>query len=240
MSKYEPAEVLESDGVFPNDKGNRIITELLTAYIANHFAVDPYAPRYNCHYIHTSAPNGGKLDIIDYDASAWEAFDPKTWESVGTIKVENNADGALTFSNTNGMWPCAYQAPVNPVYVPYEGTELVVDITPASGVNASIVFFFAGSTPNGVSERYFDDGTVKVMTMPINTFLGCPTDPSSGDIIGGQHVKATIKLTDLKLEENAPFAIDEKGNVLISGVKVFAAGAANTPVVLNELSVITK
>ncbi len=239
MSKYEPTEVLKAGGVFPNDKGNKVIADVLTTFFNTKYPQSADTEKAICNFTHTApAAAGDKLDIIDYDAAAWQDFDPKTWESVGTIKMENDANGTLSFFNTDGLWPCAYQAPVNPVYVPYEGTELVVDITPASGVNASIVFFFAGSTPNGVSEKFSDDGSSQVMTMQINTFLGCPTDPGSGDIIGGNNVKATIKLSDLKLEENVPLAIDEKGNVLISGVKIFAAGAANTPVVVNELAVV--
>jgi len=245
MSKYEPTEVLKAGGVFPNDKGNDIIATLLTDYLKSMYSQDADAQKVVCNYIHSApAAAGDKLDIIDYDAAAWDDFDPKTWESVGTIEVKNDANGVLSFANTDGMWPCAFQAPVKPVYVPYEGTELVVDITPAAGVNASIVFFFAGTTPNGVSEKFFDDGNAQVMTMQINTFLGCETDPGSGDIIGGKNVKARVKLTDLQLDSYKTadgkdlYAVDEKGNVLISGVKIFAAGAANTPVVINELSVV--
>ena len=235
MSKYAPEEVLEVDGVFPNAKGNEITATLLSDYINTKYPQSADAEKLTYNRVHVASPaEGGKLDLMSYDAADWEK------EKEETINVTNDADGNLVFSNNDGLWPYAYTTPIEPVYVPVEGTEIVVDVSPAAGVNTSIVLFFNGSTPNGVSET---------MTMPINEFLGYNTDAGSGDLIGGQNIKASIKLSDLVWESpaddayvgnwNATNAVDEKGNLLISGVKIYAAGAAGAEVVIRELAVQT-
>ncbi len=220
--EYDFEEFLTQDGVHLAELGNQVYAELLTKHLQEKYGNDPKAEKIETRFPCKSSPaEPAVMDIISYDPADWDT------PNEGEIEFDTNEEGHLLISNTTGRWPDAHYAADESVYVPLEGTKLVCDLFTSPGVNTSIIVFFNGATPFAT--------TVGMYTV-INQHLGVKTEPVSGDISSAQEVQATIDLKDIVPET----AIDDKGNVLISGVKIYAAGGMYVPVVVRQLAVSTE
>ncbi len=217
---YKPAEFLTDDGVHLGPIGNKVYAKKLADYLKSHYTVDPNAEKIQSRYPHISTPaEPAVTEIISFDARVWD-YDDRA------MVVDNNDNGDLVFYNINSQWPDAQYAATESVYAPLEGTELVYDFSTADNVATSILLFFNGATPSAPTEGKY---------IKINTKLGVEVN-SAEDIVGSQDCVGSIKLEDLDLPADA---IDEYGNVLISGVKIYAAGAICQEVTVRQLAVST-
>lgn len=219
--EYDVAEFLTDDGVHLADLGNQVYAELLTKHLQDKYGNNPRAKKIESRFPCISSPaEPAELPIISYDPADWDT------PNAGEMEFDKNEEGHLLISNTTGRWPDAHYAADTSVYVPVEGTRLVCDFFTSPGVNTSIILFFNGATPFATTTGQY---------VVINTHLGVKTEPGSDDICSGQEVQKTIDLKDIIPET----AIDEKGNTLISGVKIYAAGGMYVPVVIRKLAVAT-
>ncbi len=218
---YEPTEFLVDDGVHLADKGNEVYAALLSEHLKSKYGNDPNAEKITSRFPFTPSPaEPAVTDIISYDPTKWDT------PIAGEMEFDTNDDGHLLISNTTGRWPDAQYAADTSVYVPVEGTELVYDFTTSPGVCTSVLLFYNGATPFAPTSGQYE---------VINKKLGVKTEPVSNDISSAQDVKGRIPLKDVVPET----AIDEKGNVMISGVKIYAAGGMYVPVVVRQLAVAT-
>ena len=219
--EYDVGEFLTDDGVHLADLGNQVFADMLTKHLQEKYGNDPKAEKIETRFPCISSPaEPAELPIISYDPADWDTPNPTEME------FDTNEDGHLLISNTNGKWPDAHYAADTSVYVPVEGTKLVVDLFTSPGINTSIILFFNGATPFATTTGQY---------AVVNTHLGVKTEPVSNDISSAQEVQATVDLKEFIPET----AIDEKGNVLISGVKIYAAGGMYVPVVIRKLAVAT-
>ncbi len=220
---YEVTEFLCDDGIHLGDKGNEVYAKLISDYLLDNFRTDPKAKKITTRFPYKASPEEAAVtDIIDYDPSAW------VWPDEYAMTIETGDDGALVLSNNNGQWPAAEYAAKECVLVPVEGTKLVFDFTTAN-VNTSILLFFGGATPHASTEGKY---------AAVNSYLNVKTD-SVGDIKGNQTCKGEVLLSDILKASTAKDAIDKNGNVLISGVRLFVAGAGGQPVTVRQLAVST-
>ncbi|MBR5135100.1 MAG: hypothetical protein IKV35_05830, partial [Clostridia bacterium] len=218
---YTPEEFLDADGIHLGEVGNNVYTTTISTYLKEHYRVDPNAERITSWFPSVSSPaEPAVMDIVSYDPADWSALDPKT------MTFTSGDNGELLIANTDGRWPDAQYIAEECVYVPFEGTKLVYDFS-TSGANASILIFFSGSTPLATTANQW---------VNINSKLGVNYDTGSGDILSRQTCKGSILLSDLGIPKEA---IDEKGNILISGMKIFVAGSRNQPVTVRQLAVAT-
>ncbi len=220
--EYETKDFLTMDGVHLADVGNQVYAELLTKHLQEKYGNDPKAKKIENRFPSIPSPaEPAETSIISFDPADWDT------PNAGEMEFDVNDEGHLLLSNTNGRWPDAHYAADTSVYVPVEGTKLVCDFFTSPGVNTSILLFFNGATPFAPTEGQY---------VVINQHLGVKTEPVSNDISSNQDVQATVDLKDLVPET----AIDEKGNVMISGVKIYAAGGMYVPVVVRKLAVSTQ
>ena len=214
-----PYSELLYDGIHLSQKGNRIFADTLIAAFKEHYAQDPEAERVNNESdCIDAAAVAERVGIVSNEPAGWYTSDPKL------LKIEKS-DGALKLSNTNGQWPYAESLPVSPVSVPVDSGYLYYDFSTV-GVSTSILLFFGGSTPSAYTEGTY---------VSINGRLGAKCN-EVGDITPGQDLKGKIKISELGI----PAQNIKNGRVLITGVKVFVAGAAHKPVILRELAVGTE
>jgi len=219
--EYDTEDFLTQDGVHLAEVGNQVYADLLTKHLQDTYGNDPKAKKIEMRFPCISSPaEPAELPIISYDPKDWDTPNPKEME------FDTSDEGYLLISNTNGRWPDAHYAADTSVYVPVEGTKLVCDFFTSPGVNTSIILFYNGATPFATTVGQYE---------VINKHLGVKTEPVSNDISSNQDVQVTIDLKDVVPET----AIDEKGNVLISGVKIYAAGGMYVPVVIRKLAVAT-
>ena len=220
--EYNTEEFLTKDGVHLAELGNQVYADLLTAYLQETYGNDPKAEKITTRFPCTSSPaEPATLDIVSYDPADWDT------PVAGEMEFDTNDEGHLLISNTNGRWPDAQYTADTSVYVPLEGTKLVCDFYTSPGVNTSIILFYNGATPFATTVGQYE---------VINTHLGVKTEPVSNDISSNQEVQVTIDLKDVVPDT----AVDDKGNVMISGVKVYAAGGMYVPVVIRKLAVSTQ
>jgi len=218
---FKPTDLLVSDGIHLGPRGNQLYADELSAYLTENFKVNPKAERITTWFPYVASPDEpATTEILSYDPAMWDSME------LDKMTIENDADGALLISNMNGKWPAAEYAATESVLVPMEGSELVFDISTAN-VNTSILLFFGGSTPFAPTEGKY---------VVINNKLGGQVDAGSGDVKSNQTLKGSVKLTDLGIPQTA---LDANGNLLISGVKVFAAGSPFEPVTIRQLAVST-
>ncbi len=220
---YEPTEFLTDDGIHLGDKGNEVYAKMISDYLLDTFTTDPKAEKITTRFPYKASPaEAATTDIIDYDPTAWVCPDEYA------MTIEAGDDGELVLSNNNGQWPAAEYAAKECVLVPLEGTKLVFDFSTAN-VNTSILLFFGGATPHASTEGKY---------AAINPYLDVKTD-SVGDIKANQDCKGEVLLSDILKAATAKDAVDENGNVLISGVRLFVAGAGGQPVTVRQLAVST-
>ena len=223
--QYDRKDFLVSDGVHLSELGKQAYTDTLVSYMREHYRSDPDAPRIEWPERPTVEPGAWTKSIISFDPADW-----MTPQSEDLIKVKQNEDGSLSFWNTNGQWPEMHYSPSldKGVAVPLEGTVLNYDITTGAGSN--IILFFNGSTPTLAYDLNYTDLPKALKKYDSSVKL------NGDDLIAGQHLQGSIPLTELGIPDTA---IDEDGNVLFSGVKVYAVGNRNKEVVIKELSVTT-
>lgn len=220
---YAVTDFLSSDGIHLGDKGNEVYAELISEYLLDNFTSDPDAEKITTRFPYKASPSeAATTDIISYDPAAWVCPDEYA------MTFASGENGELILSNNNGQWPAAEYAATECVLVPLEGTKLVFDFSTAN-VNTSILLFFGGATPHASTEGKY---------VSINSYLGVNTD-SVGDIKGNQDCKGEVLLSDLVKASTASDAVDENGNVLISGARIFVAGTGGQPVTIRQLAVST-
>ena len=218
---YTADEVLVSDGVHLTETGNKIFTDGLVEYFRANYKNDPDAPRVE----RPKAPEAEEApftkSIIPHEAQLWREIFPDT------IVITEEKNGAISFSNTTGLWPEAHYSPTldQSLPVPVRGSYLTVDIELEAAMN--IMLFFNGATPTiGYDGDY----------IPLNPILKAqnPSLKMTGDdILGGQRIKCTLMLEDIIPKG----MMDENGYVVFSGVKLYVVGAAGKKITINKLEV---
>ena len=208
--------VLLSDGIHLAAKGNAIFTDTLVNWFESNYEHDPEAEKVTEEgaYVTVTADTG-KISLYSENPDDWYTADP----SLLSIKYYG---AALRLANTNNQWPYAECLPASPILVSVKDGWLYFNVA-TSGVSASILIFFDGATPSAYTEGSY---------ISINRSLGGSCN-EVGDINPNQELKGKIRLSEL----NIPAKNIKDGMVLITGLKVFAAGTAYQQVMLRELSV---
>lgn len=169
-----------------------------------------------------TTPVETKTSIISFNPEDWTTDVPENMEIV------KGADGSLEIANTNGAWPAAgYVLPNGGITFDPAKTTLNYDFT--VGPSTNIILFFNGSTP----EEY-KDGQHKTITHKIDG-----AELNGDDITGnGASFKGSFSLNDPDYFPSACY--NEDGTMTLTGVRIFAAGAAGSKVVVRELSIETE
>lgn len=218
--KYSLSSFLQSDGVHLSAMGNTIYANVIESYMKGAYRQDPDAPRVTQPTKPTIPTGVVSQDIVSFDPDDWIT------PAEGSMTFRQNEDGSLSIANTTGQWPDAHYSPETGVAVPVKGTRLEYDLS-LEEVGASLVLYFNGSTPTVARS-----GEELVLN---SYFTGAKREPTVGDLLKGQTLTGSLLLSDLPI----PAACIEDGNVILSGMKVFAVGAAGKPVVIRRLSVVT-
>lgn len=219
---YAPADFLISDGVHLSALGNQVYAEKIEAYLTENFNRDPDAPTVPQPQKPSVEDGYWTKEVISHNAEDWLIL------KKDSVIITNEEDGAISFANTTGLWPEVHYSPRldDSVAVPVENSFLNIDITAEATTN--LIMFFNGATPTvGYDHDY-------IYLVPILK----KADPSlrvesSGDLSGGQTVRCQIRLSDFISDD----MIDEDGNILFSGLKVFIVGEAGKKVTIREFSV---
>ena len=218
---YTADEVLVSDGVHLTKTGNKVFTDALCAYFAEHYGRDEDAPRVE--YPQAPAPQEPPFtsSIIPMTAEGWREIYPDT------IVIAEEKNGAISFSNTTGLWPETHYSPTadKTIAIPVRGSYLTVDIELQAAMN--IMLYFNGANPTwGYESDYIGLNPLLKAALPSLQMYG-------DDILGGQRIKCTLKLEDFIPDG----MIDADGTVVFSGVKLYVVGDAGKKIKINELSV---
>ena len=204
-----------SDGIHLNARGNEIFKTALIEYFLGKYRKDPNASPIEVEDRNIYVESGQSVDIISKDASDWYLPDSKV------MKVETNGD-SIEFYNTNGLWPDAQYTHSNPIVIDYNTGYLYYDVE-LKNISTSIIIFINGSTPAAYKNgEYFT----------INNKISDKVN-EAGDVVGPVKLSGKIKLTDFNIGK----AYLSDGKLIISGVKVFAAGTSNQKVIINDLHV---
>ena len=169
-----------------------------------------------------TTPVETKTSIISFNPEDWTTDVPENMEIV------KGADGSLEIANTNGAWPAAgYVLPNGGITFDPAKTTLNYDFT--VGPSTNIILFFNGSTPDE-----YKDGQHKTITHKIDG-----AELNGDDITGnGASFKGSFSLNDPDYFPSACY--NEDGTMTLTGVRIFAAGAAGSKVVVRELSIETE
>ena len=148
-----------------------------------------------------------------------------TWDA--TMVITPDDTGCLVLQNVDGLWPKADYVMEKPLSVPAANTRIWYDFLVESDVQTSLNLFFgdAGSPLN------------EARCLKLNSHVpGVYIEPGSGDIVGdGKRHCGYVDLADLGLD---PSLISD-GSVEFTGIRVYAAGTALTPVVLGQFALVT-
>lgn len=219
--QYTAQEFLIGDGVHLTKAANAAFTEALCAYFTANYEQDPDAPR-------VEKPQAPETAEVPFTSSIIP-FDPEEWLIIypDTVVIAEESDGALSFSNTTGLWPEAHYSPRldETLAVPVRGSYLTVDIELEAAMN--MMLFFNGATP---TLGY--DGDLIALN-PLLKAENPSLRMSGDDILGGQHIQCTLYLEDIIPDG----MIAEDGTVLFSGVKLYIVGEAGKKVTVNKLEV---
>jgi LPXTG-motif cell wall-anchored protein len=173
----------------------------------------------------TEAPEV-KTPILSMDKNDWAELPDTGANPAGSLVIENGADGSLIFYNTNGGYPCAGYVPAEGITFNPAETRLEYDLTVEEKTN--IFLFFGGSTPNEFKDNQF---------LSLNRLFEGADVNEDGDLVGdGTPLQGTMSLKDVLPQE----ALNEDGTATITGVKVFAIGAADKKVTIRTLNLVTK
>lgn len=218
---YTADQVLVSDGVHLTELGNKVFTDGLVEYFRANYKNDPNAPRVEYPQPPEMEEPPFTSSIISHEPEAWLEIYPDT------VVMTKEANGAISFANTTGLWPEAHYSPAldRSLPVPVRGSYLTIDIKLEAAMN--IMMYLNGANPTtGYDGDY----------IPLNPILKAknPSLRMSGDdILGGQHIKCTLQLEDIIPKG----MIDEEGNVVFSGVKLYIVGDAGKKITVNKLEV---
>lgn len=218
---YTVGTFLSADGVHLSMLGNNVYTDTIADYMTEHYPTDPDTPRVTLPTAPAVEEGAWTKNLISFDPADWLEVFPDT---VITESTENS----ITFSNTNGQWPEMHYniALADAVVVPVENGKLHVAMELQAGTN--ILLFFNGATPTLAYKTDYVSLTSALKAAD-------PTIKTSGDdLLGGQTIDCTLDLADI-----IPTAMQDNGNAVITGVKVFVVGAAGTPLTISDLSVTT-
>ncbi len=219
----EVGEFLGSDGVHFAEPGKQFYTDTIVQYFKDTFKEDPSVP---------TVPQP-KPPVLQegYWTQNFVSFEPEDWFVIrqGTMTVEKEADGSLSFANTNGLWPEIHYSPISDdtVVVPYENSFITMKIT--AEAQTSLMIYYNGANPTVGYDHNFVSLNAHVKKADPSIQL----ESGSGDILGGQEIDVAIKISDFIPSSDA----DADGNIILSGMKVFAVGAAGKKVTLHEMSV---
>ena len=173
----------------------------------------------------TEAPEV-KTPILSMDKNDWAELPDTGANPAGSLVIENGADGALVFYNTNGGYPCAGYVPAEGITFDPAEARLEYDLTVEDKTN--IFLFFGGSTPSEFKDNQF---------LSLNRLFEGANVNEDGDLVGdGTPLRGTVSLKDVLPQE----ALNEDGTATITGVKVFAIGAADKKVTIRTLNLVTK
>lgn len=218
---YTADEVLVSDGVHLTELGNKVFTDGLVEYFRANYKNDPDAPR-------VEYPQPPEMEEPPFTASIIP-FEPEKWREIypDTVVMTKEKSGAISFANTTGEWPEAHYAPSmdQALPVPVRGSTLTVDIKLEAAMN--IMLYLNGANPTtGYDGDYIRLNPILKAKIPSLRMTG-------DDILGGQHIKCTLQLEDILPRG----MIDDEGNVVFSGVKLYVVGQAGKKVTINKLEV---
>ena len=212
----DPKEIDAPDGIHLGEKGNRIFAETVKTCLEASFERDETVLPVERNVY--SEVKSGSASVISFDGNDW--YTPKSGEMKFVTK-----DGALKISNTTGLWPDGQYVPSVPVAIDPAKGSLHVKMS-TSGASASVLLFFGFATPSAYTEGKY---------IVINEYLGVERDGYTGDIKPAQSCDVSIPLSSLKLSEDC---YTDDGLLVISGVKLFVAGAAYQPVTVEALEVV--
>lgn len=218
---YTVSQVLVSDGVHLTAMGNKVFTDGLCAYLEENYKRDLSVPP-------VEYPKAPDMEEPPFTASLIP-FDPSEWLEVypDTLVMTKEANSAISFANTTGLWPEAHYSPTldKAIPVPVRGSYLTIDIKLEAAMN--IMLYLNGANPTwGYESDYIRLNPILKAKNPSLQMLG-------DDILGGQHIKCT-----LPLEEIIPRGMmDDNGNVIFSGVKLYVVGTAGKKITVNKLEV---
>ena len=209
---YTADQVLVSDGVHLTELGNKVFTDGLVEYFRANYKNDPDAPR-------VEYPQPPEMEEPPFTASIIP-FEPEKWREIypDTVVMTKEKSGAISFANTTGEWPEAHYAPSmdQALPVPVRGSTLTVDIKLEAAMN--IMLYLNGANPTtGYDGDYIRLNPILKAKIPSLRMTG-------DDILGGQHIKCTLQLED-------------EGNVVFSGVKLYVVGQAGKKITINKLEV---
>ncbi len=220
-SGYDLNTFLIADGLHLADQGNQVYTDTISAYLKEHFRQDASAPRVTTNDPPALQTGSWTKSLISFDAADWLVLFP------GTLYGTNNADGSLSFANTTGKWPEVHYSPgfSKMFYAPVATSTLTLDMELTASANISL--YFDGPTPT----HEYTNTSVAIAQI---IHQHCPNVAVSGDdIAGGQDIRVSVPLSAIVPQKY----IRTDGTVLLSGVKMFVAGAADAPVIFNEFSI---
>lgn len=212
---------LVSDGVHLSDVGNAAFSREIKKVLTANFRQDPAAPRVEQPAAPPLESGSWTRELVSTDLEDWLIIYPDTM--VG-YQEEN---GAVSFANTNGLWPEAhYNLPLNEgITIPVENSYVTLDVTLEAATN--LMMFFNGPTATLVyANTYVSLTEALAATVP-----GLQT--SYSDILGNQAFRCRLYLKDFVPES---FVRDD-GTVVFTGLKLFAVGAAGAKVTVNEMTV---
>lgn len=220
---YSVSTFLISDGVHLSAQGNSVYTDTIVTFMQNNYRSDPTAPRVEQPTAPEAEPGVWTKAIAPTDLDEWLIIYPDTMYGV------QEADGSVSFANTNGLWPEVHYSPTidEGITAPVAGTYLTIDMEFEAGSNVAL--FFNGPNPT-LTYASTHVSLTKILKEKIPSL-----QISGDDILGGQSVYTTLALEDIV---PSSFIADD-GTVVFTGVKIFVVGAAHKKVTLKELSITT-
>ncbi len=207
---------LLTDGIHLAAKGNEIFASTLVSWFREHYESDPDAPKVSSTDKYINVDSENSASIVSFEPNDW-FFNDK-----GTMSIKNVGD-SIRFCNTNGLWPDAQYVVKEPVSVSVADGVLNFDIK-TSNVNTSILLYFDGATPSAYTDKQY---------VIINKFLGGNCESYTGDLLANQHLTGSVELSKLGINQSCI----HDGKVLVTGVKVYAAGSAYENVTVKQLEI---
>ena len=222
-SGYSTSTFLISDGVHLSSQGNTVYTNTIVNFMQSNYRSDASAPRVEYPTAPKAEPGVWTKDIAPTDLDEWLIIYPDTMYGM------QEADGSVSFANTNGLWPEVHYSPSidEGITVPVKGSYITINMELVAGAN--VVLFFNGPNPTLAYANTYVSLT-EALKKKIPTL-----QTSYSDIMPGQSIYTTLALEDF-----IPSSfIASDGTVVFTGVKIFVVGDANKKVTLKELSVTT-
>ncbi len=212
---------LVSDGVHLSDVGNAAFAQNIAAIMKQNFRSDPTAPRVEQPTAPPLQEGAWTADLVSRDLDDWLIIYPDTM-----VGYEEES-GAVSFANTNGLWPEAhYNLPINEgITIPVENSYITLDVDLEAATN--LMAFFNGPTATLVYNNTY-------LSLTDAIAAAVPSLKTSySDILGGQSIRCKLYLKDFI---PASF-IRNDGTVVFTGLKLFAVGAAGAKVTINSMTV---